>query len=124
MSGGLRGVVVAHGSIGPALVGAAEEISGIRDALVAVSNTGLGKADLEQRVIEAIGGRPAIIFVDLPSGSCLFAAMRQLDGRPEVRVVTGVNLIMLLEFLFHRTESADAVAKRVAESGVKGIGAR
>jgi len=124
MSDGLRGVVVGHGGVAAALVAAAEEISGVRGALVAVSNSGLDKAALEARVLAAAGGEPSIIFVDLPSGSCLFAAMRQLPSHPELRVVTGVNLVMLLEFLFHRERTPDEVARRVAESGVRGIGAR
>ena len=120
----LRGVVVAHGTVAGSLVAAAEEISGIRGALVAVSNTGCDRALLEKRVQEAIGDQQAIIFVDLPSGSCLFAAKRQFTNRNSVRVVTGVNLAMLLEFLFHRSEPLEAVAHRAAESGVKGIGER
>ena len=124
MSDGLRGVVVGHGGVAAALVAAAEEISGVRGTLVAVSNSGLDKAGLEARVLEAVGGEPAVIFVDLPSGSCLFAAMRQLPSHPELRVVTGVNLVMLLEFLFHRERTPDEVARRVAECGARGIGAR
>ena len=124
MSEGLRGVVVGHGGGAAGRVAAAEEISGLRGVLVAVSNSGLDKAGLEARVLEAVGGVPAIIFVDLPSGSCLFAAMRQLPSHPELRVVTGVNLVMLLEFLFHRERTLDEVARRAAESGARGIGAR
>lgn len=124
MSGGLRGVVVGHGGVAAALIAAAEEISGIRGALHAVSNSGLDRAELERRVLEAVHGEPAVLFVDLPSGSCLFAAMRQLPSHPDLRVVTGVNLVMLLEFLFNRERTADEVARRAAESGVKGIGAR
>jgi mannose PTS system EIIA component len=124
MSSGVRGVVVGHGGVAAALVAAAEEISGMQGVLFPVSNSGLGKADLERRVLEAVGEGPAVIFVDLPSGSCLFAAMRQLPSHPDVRVVTGVNLVMLLEFLFHREQSPEEVARRAAESGSKGIGAR
>ena len=124
MSEGVRGVVVSHGGVAAALIAAAEEISGIRGALVAVSNSDLSRDALEQAVLKAVDGQPAVIFVDLPSGSCLFAAMRQLPTHPELRVVTGVNLVMLLEFLFHRERTADEVARRAAESGVKGIGSR
>lgn len=124
MSGELRGVVVAHGDLARALVEAAEEISGLREALIAVSNSGLGREDLEQRVMEAVAGRPTIVFVDLPSGSCLFAVLRRLAQQPDVKVVTGVNLVMLLEFLFHRNEPLEDTARRAVESGAKGIGAR
>ncbi len=121
MSDGLRGVVVAHGSLAAAMIAAAEEISGIREVLVAVSNTGCDRDQLEQRVNQAIGSEAAIVFVDLPSGSCLFAAMRRFGERKDVRVVTGVNLGMLLEFLFHRGESLEEVAHRAAQTGARGI---
>lgn len=124
MSESVRGVVVGHGGVAPALVAAAEEISGICGVLIAVSNAGAGRDVLEERVVEAVGAGPAVVFVDMPSGSCLFAAMRRLSVRPDIRVVTGVNLVMLLEFLFHRDEPIEEVARRAAESGVKAIGAR
>ena len=54
MTGTLRGVVVGHGAVAPALVAAAEEISGIRGVLFAVSNTGAGRDVLEERVVEAV----------------------------------------------------------------------
>lgn len=124
MSDAVLGVVVGHGAVAAALVGAAEEITGIRGVLRSVSNSGLGREALEQQVLNAVEGQPAVIFVDLPSGSCLFAAMRQLPSHPELRVVTGVNLVMLLEFLFHHDQAPEEVARRAAESGSRGIGAR
>jgi len=120
-SGALRGVVVAHGSVAEALVGAAEEISGIRGALSPVSNADAGRDELERRVIEAVGDRSAIIFVDLPSGSCLFAAMRRLAARPDIRVVTGVNLGMLIDFLLHRERPVEEVVQRAVETGARAI---
>ena len=124
MSEELRGVVVGHGGLGQALVAAAEEITGIRGVLVAVSNTGADREQLEERVVNAVEDRAAIVFVDMPSGSCLIAAMRKLAARPDIKVVTGVNLVMLLEFLFHRTEPIADAARRAAESGAKSIAQR
>jgi len=120
----IRGVVVAHGGVAAALVAAAEEISGIHGALVPISNSGLDRDSLERTLLAAVEHQPAVIFVDLPSGSCLFAAMRQRPEQPELRIVTGVNLVMLLEFLFHREQTPDEVARRAADSGARGIGAR
>lgn len=124
MTAPLVGVVVGHGAVAQALVGAAEEISGVRGALIPVTNHGADRAALERRVIEAVGANRAIVFVDLPSGSCLFAAMRGLSARDDVRVVTGVNLVMLLDFLFHREEEIAQVARRAAEAGARAIAER
>lgn len=121
---GIRGVVVGHGGVAAALIGAAEEISGLRDVLVAVSNSGADRETLEQLVVDAVGQGPAIVFVDMPSGSCLFAAMKRLSVRADVKVVTGVNLVMLLDFLFHRELPLAEAARRAAESGSRAIGER
>jgi mannose/fructose-specific phosphotransferase system component IIA len=107
MSEGLRGVVVCHGRLADALVEAAEQISGVTGALAAVSNTGCDRGALEERVAEAVGAGPAVVFVDLSSGSCLFAVLKRLRSGGMAKVVTGVNLAMLVDFVFHRTLALD-----------------
>ena len=121
MSEELLGVVVCHASLAGALVQAAEQISGIPGALVPVSNTGCDRDTLEERVLAALGGRPAVLFVDLASGSCSFAVLKRLRGEPSVKVVTGVNLAMLVDFVFHRTLSPDEAATRAMAAGEKSI---
>jgi mannose/fructose-specific phosphotransferase system component IIA len=88
MSEALRGVVVCHGRLAGALVEAAESISGVAGALVPVSNSGCDRDLLEQRVADAVDGHTAVVFVDLASGSCLFAVLKRLRAMPGVRVVT------------------------------------
>lgn len=121
MSEPLRGVVVGHGEVAAALVGAVEQISGIRGVLTAVTNSGADRDTLEARVLAAVGTDPAVIFVDLASGSCMIAALRKLKARDDVRVVTGVNLAMLLDFAFHREGTADEAARRAAATGERAI---
>jgi mannose/fructose-specific phosphotransferase system component IIA len=62
------------------------------------------------------------VFVDMASGSCLFAVLRKLRARDDIRVVTGVNLAMLLDFVFHREGTAADAAVRAADVGGKAIG--
>jgi mannose/fructose-specific phosphotransferase system component IIA len=121
MSEELRGVVVCHGSLAEALVQAAEQISGLSGALLPVSNTGCDRDTLEQRVMTAVDGRPSVVFVDLASGSCLFAVLKRLRTEPSVKVVTGVNLAMLVDFVFHRTLSPAEAASRAMAAGEKSI---
>jgi len=117
----LRGVVVAHGGVAEALVKAVESISGVAGVLRPVSNSDCDRGKLEERVHEAIGGAPAVVFVDLPSGSCLFAALSRFKAEPNVRVVTGVNLAMLVDFIFHREGTPEAAAERALAAGTKAI---
>jgi mannose/fructose-specific phosphotransferase system component IIA len=121
MSEELLGVVVCHGTLAGALVQAAEQISGLPGTLVPVSNTGCDRDTLEQRVLTAVGGRPAVVFVDLASGSCTFAVLKRLRGEPSVKVVTGVNLAMLVDFVFHRSLSPVDAATRAVAAGEKSI---
>jgi mannose/fructose-specific phosphotransferase system component IIA len=121
MSEELRGVVVCHGSLADALVRAAEQISGLNGALIPVSNTGCDRETLEERVLAAVDGRPAVVFVDLASGSCLFAVLKRLRTEQLVKVVTGVNLAMLVDFVFHRSLSPAEAATRAAAAGEKSI---
>ncbi len=117
----LHGVVVAHGSMAAAMIEAAELVSGVKGALRAVSNTDCDRGGLETRIVEAVGERPAVVFIDMMGGSCMMAAMRRLRERADVRVVTGVNLAMLLEFLFHREGAVDAAADRAVAAGGEAI---
>ncbi|MFL5403278.1 MAG: PTS sugar transporter subunit IIA [Gemmatimonadales bacterium] len=121
MSEELRGVVVCHGPMAEALVRAAEQISGVEAALIPVSNTGCDRNTLEQRVLAAVDGRPAVVFVDLSSGSCLFAVLKRLKSEESVRVVTGVNLAMLVDFVFHRSISPAEAASRAVSTGQASI---
>ncbi len=120
----LTGVVVGHGQLAQAMIGAVEQIAGQDTGLSAVSNADCDRGTLEGRILAAVGAGPALVFIDMPSGSCLFAAMRQLQSVPGVRVVTGVNLAMLLEFVFHREDAVDDAAVHVAEVGARAVVAR
>ena len=117
----LRGVVAAHGEVAAGLVRAVEDISGVRGALVPVSNVDCDRGELERRIADAMADGPGIVFVDMPSGSCLFAALHDLRGWTQVRVVTGVNLAMLLDFILHRELPVDAAVARAVETGARSI---
>ena len=95
MSDGLRGVVVSHAELAAALVDAVREITGQEEALVAVSNEGCSRALLNDRLEEAVHATPSVVFVDLPGGSCLQAAILYLRTHHDVAVVAGVNIVEL-----------------------------
>ncbi len=117
----LRGVVVAHAGVAAALIEAVEQIAGSDTGLTAVSNTACDRGALEERVLAAVGDGPAVVFVDMPSGSCCFAVLRRLHAMPEVAVVTGVNLAMLIDFVFHRGSPLAEVVERVAQAGIRAV---
>jgi mannose/fructose-specific phosphotransferase system component IIA len=65
----------------------------------------------------AAGQGPAIVFVDLQTGSCGAAAAYACRGAQGRAVICGVNLPMLLDFVFHRDLALDALVTRLVESG-------
>ncbi len=121
MSEPLRGVIVSHAAVAQALKSAVGAITGADDALIPVSNDGCDSGALSARLSAAIGGKPAVLFVDLPGGSCLTSAVRIAKGQTDVAVVTGVNLAMLLDFVFHRDLPPLEAARRAAEAGGRAI---
>ncbi|HEX4575188.1 MAG TPA: hypothetical protein VH158_08655 [Gemmatimonadales bacterium] len=121
MSEPLRGVIVSHAAVAQALVAAVTVITGVQDALIPVSNDGCDSGALIERLTRALDGRPAVLFVDLPGGSCLTTSVRLAKRSAELAVVTGVNLAMLLDFVFHRDVAPAVAARRAAEAGAKAI---
>jgi mannose/fructose-specific phosphotransferase system component IIA len=117
MSEPLTGIVLAHVDVAAALVSAVQAIVGTDHGLAPVSNIGCDRAALSARLDAAIAGRASLIFADMPGGSCAFSAASYARGHGRVRVVTGVNLAMLLDFAFHRDQSLEAAAARALETG-------
>ncbi|MCL7928005.1 MAG: hypothetical protein M8860_09770 [marine benthic group bacterium] len=115
------GVVVAHGRLAAALVEAAEGIAGIHGALIPISNEDCGPDELRDRVEGPTRTGPVVVFTDLASGSCTLASRAVGRRRDSFAVVTGVNLPMLLDFLFHRDMPPAELANRAAEKGHDGI---
>jgi mannose/fructose-specific phosphotransferase system component IIA len=121
MSEPLRGVIVSHAAVAQALVSAVAAITGVDSVLVPVSNEGCDSAALSERLREAVGRGPAVLFVDLPGGSCLTSSLRYAKQHADIAVVTGVNLAMLLDFVFHRDVPPADAARRAADAGGKAI---
>ena len=117
----LRGIIVSHAAVAQALVAAVRAITGIDNALTAVSNEGCGTEALAERLRDAVGEGPALLFVDLPGGSCMTSSTRYAKQHADIAVVTGVNLAMLLDFVFHRNITPEDAARRAVEAGAKAI---
>lgn len=113
----LSGIVLAHSEVAQAFVNAVTAIAGDGHGLVPVSNEGCDRRAIVERLERAIDGKPAVVFADMPGGSCAFSASAYARVHADVRVVTGVNLAMLLDFAFHRGLTPEAAALRAVETG-------
>lgn len=106
----VRAIVAGHGSFADGMLSAVEQITGHANLFIGVTNRDLSAADVEALIREQLAASgAAVIFTDLPAGSCTMAARRIQREQPDVAVVTGVNLATLIDFAFH-VDSGDAGA--------------
>ena len=119
MNDEVLGILVGHGKLAEGMLDAVREITGSSEGLLSLDNSGLTPQALEERLDALTGGQPSVVFVDLPSGSCAFAARRLQVRHPNVAIVCGVNLPLLLDFIFHRTLPLDEIIERLRKYVVR-----
>ncbi|MGQ0812914.1 MAG: PTS sugar transporter subunit IIA [Gemmatimonadota bacterium] len=120
---GVRGIVLTHGDMAQGIIDAVRYIAGAGgDSLVPVSNRGLGPDALAELIAQQARAGPAIVFTDLQSGSCGFAARRCIQNNPRLVVISGVNLPMLLEFVMRRQLPLEQLVPFLIEKGRAAIG--
>ena len=99
------GIVVGHGDVPRALLAAATEIVGDAGDTEAISNKGSSLESLGARVEAVVAGHPdrdVLLLVDMFGSSCYNVSNACLRSHPNVAVVCGLNLPMLVRFLYHR----------------------
>ena len=118
----VKGVVLAHGTMAQGLVDAVARISGVTgDALMAISNDGKSPDTLQTELEACLGRGPIIIFTDLPSGSCAVTARICCQAGGEEAILSGVNLPVLLDFVFHRDLPLADLVPRLLTKGRNGM---
>jgi mannose/fructose-specific phosphotransferase system component IIA len=104
----ISAIVVTHGSLAREFIATAGHIYGTFAGVHAVSNDGKtpqGLASELEAIVEAGGPDDSyVILVDFIGGSCGHATLSVERRHRNVRVVSGVNLPMILAFLNKRTE--------------------
>ncbi len=122
--GAVPGILVAHGRLAEELKSTAESIAGPAPDVVCLSNAGKSPEGLAEEVQAALAGIDGIplVLVDLAGGSCLAAVRRALRHRPEVPVVAGMNLPLVLDFLQNRRSlSGEELIRHCLDRGAVGI---
>jgi PTS system N-acetylgalactosamine-specific IIA component len=113
-----RAIVAGHGDFAAGLVSAVQQITGRGDVFRAISARDLSGADLDvliQRTLAETNVK--VVFTDLQAGSCSMATRRLLRDRPDVLLVAGANLPMLLDFVFAEDIPAIEAARHALERG-------
>ncbi|MCP4631387.1 MAG: hypothetical protein GY855_00565 [candidate division Zixibacteria bacterium] len=119
-------IIFAHGDLGKSLKGAIEGMIGECADFHAVSNAGAGPEDIEIRLQTAFHEYKdfdsVFLFVDLFGSSCWKAAKLLAWKNKNTRIITGVNLPMLLSFFTKRGRfSSDDLEYEVRMAGKRGI---
>ncbi len=118
----VRGIVLAHGTMAAGLVDAVRQITGAdADLLIPLSNRGLSPEALAAEVRAHVHG-PTIVFTDLQTGSCGFAVRRYCQDLPDLIVMSGVNLPVLLEFVMLRELALAELIPKLITKGRSAIG--
>jgi PTS system N-acetylgalactosamine-specific IIA component len=115
-------IIAAHGDLAAGFVTAVDQITGRGDLFLAMTNEGMGAAEIERAMLELVDGRNIrVIFTDLPAGSCTIAARRVLTARPGVVLVTGASLPLLLDFMSHEELAPAEAATHAVDRAVRSL---
>ncbi|MCK4550234.1 MAG: hypothetical protein KAU49_08680 [Candidatus Krumholzibacteria bacterium] len=120
----ITGIIVTHGQLGEELLKTVRLIVGEIYDCYALSGSDLG----DEKTVESIRGildanntKKAVVFVDYFGGSCGASCVRATRGLEGVKVISGVNLPVLLDFVTKQgmmgfDEIVDHLIKRGRES--------
>jgi mannose/fructose-specific phosphotransferase system component IIA len=123
----VQGVIVTHGRLGEELLRTAELIIGPQKRIAVISNVDRShqslSSEIERYVSEALDeGARVVLLADLGSGGCGRACAAVTARYPDALLACGVNLPMLLEFLYHRDRAGPAELKdRLLRKGREGV---
>jgi len=117
-----RAIVAGHGDFAEGLVSAVQQITGRGSVFRSISAANLSGNALDELLLQSIDETGVkVIFTDMQAGSCSMASRRVLRNRPDVLVVAGANLPMLLDFVFADKLSAIEAARHSLERGREAI---
>ena len=117
-------IVATHGDLACVLLQASESIAGVQQDMACVGLQ--AGADLQEFQSHILGtfrpGQPTLILVDIPGGTPWHVAATIAARLQNVRVVSGVNLSMLLEVaLSRRGLDIDELAELARQTGIEAI---
>jgi N-acetylgalactosamine PTS system EIIA component len=123
-STGVRAIIAGHGEFAAGMISAVQQITGRGAAfrgITAGQLSGSDLVDLMRSAVDETGAR--VVVTDLQAGSCSMASRRLLRDRPDVLLVAGANLPMLLDFVMADGLPPQEAARHALERGRAAIAA-
>lgn len=117
-----RAIVIGHGDFAAGMLTAVQKITGQGGALLPLSGQGLSLAQIEASLRQHLRDTGVVVvFTDLQAGSATMAARKALRDQPNIILVAGVNLPMLLDFVLSTSADPLDAARNAAERGRNSI---
>ncbi len=118
-----KGIIICHGKLAFELVQAAERILGNVDQVLTFSNDQLSPQSLYSEVANTLQPQEEIvIMVDLRGGNCWRIGKMIEQEFPQARVISGVNLPMVISFATKRDQLPfEELVTTIERDGHRGI---
>ena len=113
-------LLVMHSDLAAALLRAAASVYGSVEGVEVMSNEGLSRDTLEERIGERVAGwkQGGLILTDFWGGSCHICGISATRGHGDIAVITGLNLPTLLDYLHNREQYTPLeLAERLLQKG-------
>lgn len=119
-------ILISHGQYAREVKNSAEMIMGNIEGLFTISmleSDGLdGTVKKLQTVLDEIGAQtPAVVAADMLSGTPCNVAVQAMFSHDTIRVITGLNLPMAIEYAVSDIESVDELAAFLCEVGTEAV---
>ncbi len=118
-----KGIIICHGKLAFELIQAAERILGNVDQVLTFSNDQLSPQSLYNEVVNTLNPHEEIIImVDLRGGNCWRIGKMIEQEFPHCRVISGVNLPMVISFATKRSQLPfEELISTIERDGHRGI---
>lgn len=120
-------LLISHGPFSKAILESAEMITGKSDNIqtlsVTMDSTLSGTTESIKNIYEENNEGDLIIICDILGGTPSNASMQFIAGKDNVRILTGLNLPMLLELLLNSSTDIDQLVDNAKNSYTKGLSA-
>ncbi|MBP2097554.1 PTS sugar transporter subunit IIA [Enterococcus rivorum] len=116
-----RLILMSHGNMASETLQSAKMIVGdlISAEVISMSEQdGLsGTQQKLNQVLDKIGKEPVLVIADLKGGTPCNVAMMKLNDYPQMRVISGLNLAMVIEAAVSTLDTVDELALFLQETG-------